>query len=400
MIATDVVRAVLHALLAALIFTDVVEIWHLVVIEALFGTAEAFFRPAYTGLLPRTVPERRDPGGAGADEHDEQPRGAHRSGTGDRAGARGGRRMGVPARRRDVRGERALPHPRAGGQAPPPAEERRTLLAELAEGFEHVRSRSWLWVTVVVFALAVPLGNAPLFVLGPTVAENSYDSAALFGIVTTMFGAGAVAGALAGLRWRPRHPMRAAFLVLAGWPAFLVVFGAAAPVAIVLVLAFGMGVGFALFDVLWNTAMAERIPAHALSRVSSYDWMGSLVLLPVGFLVAGPARRGDERRDRDGPRRGPHRSGAGARADPARDADAATASSTRRGPAASRPRSSSSAALAGSTSRRTTRSSSSCTLGSPAQRALELAPQPHGREAQHLVAQVAPAALLERAGLL
>ena len=48
------------------------------------------------------------------------------------------------------------------------------------------------------------------------------------------------------------------------------------------------GVGFALFDVWWNTAMAERIPPQALSRVSSYDWMGSLILLPVGFLVAGP----------------------------------------------------------------------------------------------------------------
>src|SRR5688500_17087189 len=57
MVATDVVRAALHVLLAALIFTDVVEIWHLVVIEALFGTAEAFFRPAYIGLLPRTIPE-------------------------------------------------------------------------------------------------------------------------------------------------------------------------------------------------------------------------------------------------------------------------------------------------------------------------------------------------------
>ena len=118
-------------------------------------------------------------------------------------------------------------------EVPPPAEERRTLLAELAEGFQHVRSRSWLWVTVVVFALAVPLANAPLFVLGPTVAEDSYDSAALFGIVTTLLGAGAVAGALAGLRWRPRHPMRAALLVLAGWPASWSMFGAAAPVAIV-----------------------------------------------------------------------------------------------------------------------------------------------------------------------
>src|SRR5215204_5652152 len=42
---------------AALIFTDAVEIWQIVVLEALFGTAEAFFRPAYTGLVPQTVPE-------------------------------------------------------------------------------------------------------------------------------------------------------------------------------------------------------------------------------------------------------------------------------------------------------------------------------------------------------
>ena len=57
MIVTDLVRFGLHAVLAALIFTDTVEIWHIVVIEALFGSAEAFFRPAYTGLVPQTVPE-------------------------------------------------------------------------------------------------------------------------------------------------------------------------------------------------------------------------------------------------------------------------------------------------------------------------------------------------------
>ena len=56
MVVTDVARAVLHGLLALLIFTGAVETWHVVVIEVLFGTASAFFRPAATGLLPRTVP--------------------------------------------------------------------------------------------------------------------------------------------------------------------------------------------------------------------------------------------------------------------------------------------------------------------------------------------------------
>jgi hypothetical protein len=83
--------------------------------------------------------------------------------------------------------------------------------------------------------------------------------------------------------------MRAAYLVMAPWPLMLVAFAAGAPSVLVLLLAAGNGVGFALFTIWWDTAMAERIPPHALSRASSYEWMGSLILLPVGYLLAGPA---------------------------------------------------------------------------------------------------------------
>ena len=288
LITTDVVRAVLHALLAVLIFTDLVTVWHLVLIEALFGTAEAFFRPAYTGLLPRTVPETEIQEAQALSNMTANL--AELTGpalaTALVLGVGAGWAFLLDAATFAV--SAVLTMRVRVNDAPPPAGKRNTLLAELAEGFDHVRSRAWLWVTVVVFSLAVPLGYAPLFVLGPTVSEEGYGSAALFGIVATLFGAGALAGALAGLRWRPRRPMRAGYLVLAAWPVLLVVFGAGAPVPLVLALAFGMGVGFALFDVWWNTAMAERIPPHALSRVSSYDWMGSVILLPVGFLAAGP----------------------------------------------------------------------------------------------------------------
>ena len=57
MITTDLARAALHLLLAGLIIADVVTVWQIVAIEALFGVAEAFFQPAYSGLLPRTVPD-------------------------------------------------------------------------------------------------------------------------------------------------------------------------------------------------------------------------------------------------------------------------------------------------------------------------------------------------------
>ena len=49
------------------------------------------------------------------------------------------------------------------------------------------------------------------------------------------------------------------------------------------------GTGVALFDVWWVTALAERIPPDKLSRVVSYDWLVSLGLLPLGFVLAGPA---------------------------------------------------------------------------------------------------------------
>ena len=48
------------------------------------------------------------------------------------------------------------------------------------------------------------------------------------------------------------------------------------------------GTGIALFDIWWQTALAERVPPHMLSRVTAYDWMGSLALLPIGYVLAGP----------------------------------------------------------------------------------------------------------------
>jgi hypothetical protein len=72
------------------------------------------------------------------------------------------------------------------------------------------------------------------------------------------------------------------------WPLQSIAFALAGPFAAVIALAFLAGLGFSLFEVWWETALVRHIPPHALSRVSAYDWMGSLALLPVGFAVAGP----------------------------------------------------------------------------------------------------------------
>ncbi len=57
MIVADWARAVLHGALAGLILAGGASVAEMVVIEALFGAARAFFQPAYTGLLPQTIPD-------------------------------------------------------------------------------------------------------------------------------------------------------------------------------------------------------------------------------------------------------------------------------------------------------------------------------------------------------
>jgi hypothetical protein len=101
-------------------------------------------------------------------------------------------------------------------------------------------------------------------------------------------GAGTMLGALLGFRWRPLHPMRAGFLWTLPWPAVTVAFALGVPLAVLVPLFAVAGVGLSLFGIWWDTALAERVPPHTLSRVSAYDWMGSLALLPLGYLLAGP----------------------------------------------------------------------------------------------------------------
>jgi predicted MFS family arabinose efflux permease len=294
--ATDVVRAAVQAVVALLIAFDAAEVWHLVVLGALFGSAEAFYRPASTALVPETVPEDRVQEARalmGMSQNVGEVAGPA-IGTALVVGLSAAAAFAVDAatfavsalllagvRVRDRSGDRAageaVDEARAAG-----------FRAELAEGWREVRSRQWVWAIIAGATFALLFGLAPLFVLGPTAAEEQYGGTAFYGVVLTVWGAGAVLGALTGLRWRPRHPMRVAQGLVWIWPLVGVALGLGAPVALVVVLALVAGWTVSLFEVLWFTALSERIPPHALSRVSAFDWMGSLALLPLGYALAGP----------------------------------------------------------------------------------------------------------------
>lgn len=61
-----------------------------------------------------------------------------------------------------------------------------------------------------------------------------------------------------------------------------------APTAAIAAAAAVSGIGIAVFGTLWDTALQQHIPAAALSRVSAYDWLGSVALIPLGNALSGP----------------------------------------------------------------------------------------------------------------
>lgn len=69
---------------------------------------------------------------------------------------------------------------------------------------------------------------------------------------------------------------------------FLAILGVAAPVAILCLAGFIATIGLTIGDILWLTTFQRRVPEHLLSRLSSFDWLGSVALNPLGYALVGP----------------------------------------------------------------------------------------------------------------
>ena len=294
MVVTDLVRFSLHALLAALIFASVVHIWELIAIEALFGTAEAFFRPAANGLLPQTVPEQEIQQAQGLSSLSNN--------IGEFAGPALATALvlGLGAGWAFALDAATFLLSAALLMRVRP---RRRALAEPAAEQSTARRR--------VGGAARGLCRGALAQLGVGdaggVLRRAVHRAGALVRARSAGGARAVrphrrlrSGVGGG---RHRHDRRLAARHRAGGRAFRCARRcsrsccgrprrSSTPPGVTLWLVVPAmvigGGGIALFDVWWTTALAERIPPDKLSRVSSYDWMVSLALLPLGYVLAGP----------------------------------------------------------------------------------------------------------------
>jgi hypothetical protein len=163
-----------------------------------------------------------------------------------------------------------------------------TVVAELRDGWRDFWARGWLWAIVIQFGVVNAAGQGVVNVLGPEVANEHFGGAAAWGLVLAAESIGFVLSGVVMLRWRPRRILRVATYSVFGIAFVLVALAGPAPLAVVVGAAFATGFCIEIFGVLWDTAMQQEIPGDKLSRMYSYDALGSWVLMPIGLDVAGP----------------------------------------------------------------------------------------------------------------
>ena len=162
-----------------------------------------------------------------------------------------------------------------------------SFLADLRVGWREVVGRPWLPPSLAAFSL-VNLSFASFLVLGPIAMNEHYGGAADWGLVVAMFGVGGLLGGGAALRWKPARPLLAVFALMAFNSLRLLGLSTTPPLLVVLGFVLVASAASSLGDTIWHTTVQTQVPARSLSRVSSYDWMVSLLFFPLGAAVAGP----------------------------------------------------------------------------------------------------------------
>jgi MFS family permease len=286
MVCSNVACALTQAVVAALLLTGNAQIWQLIALTSIAGIAGAFFGPASAGIVPQVV---------NADElHDANA-----------------------LLRLSMNSIKVL-GPAAGGAAvatvgsgwaitwdaltfavaalmlsrlriPLPPRKPATMLADLKAGWDEFWSRTWLWTLVLQYALVNAVWVGGFQLLGPLVAQQRLGGASAWGALVAALAAGLFAGGGLVLAWKPRRPLLAATVSTFSKAVPLAVLALAQPLHVLIAAAFMAGVGTEIFVVCFYSTMQRRVPADRMSKVSSYDIFFGTLLIPVGYLVTGPA---------------------------------------------------------------------------------------------------------------
>ncbi len=268
------------------------QLWMLLIPVAVYGAAEAFFLPAFEAIVPTLVSPDEYTSAAALDNF-MRPLAVQLLGP-----AIGGILIAVANPGVAFLFDAgtflvavcALLMMRPVERAATSARSAREAVDEIAEGFRFVRANPWLWGTLAAACLSLLAFFGPYQVLVPYLVKNTlHGGGAMFGAIRAAGGVGAILSAVAiaqaGL------PRRCVSFMFAAWSLqalLLVGFAVASGAWLFAIIALVGGGLSAAGNVVWGTLMKALVPNEMLGRVSSFDWLVSIGLIPLSFAITGP----------------------------------------------------------------------------------------------------------------
>jgi MFS family permease len=290
MLISDLLRGLVTTIVAALAFSHTLELWHVYVASTAFGFVRAFFEPAYSATIPDIMPRDNLSSANSLTSLSRDITGVAGPAIGATIVAFGGTpaAFGLDALSFFISALCIMPLP------PLPMPDRgdtrsSNVFHDLRAGLTTVFASPWLWITIAIFSLVNITAGGPRVVALPFLVNDTlHADVGTLGLFYSMESIGLVIGSL----WlgRQTHLRRRG----------LIAYGASLISGLSL-LAIGLPIGFfgivlallihglsiSFFSLVWTNTLQEMVPREMMGRVVSVDMLGSYVLLPVGYGIAG-----------------------------------------------------------------------------------------------------------------
>jgi MFS family permease len=291
MVGADLLRGAAIGVLGILSITGTLELWHVLILTAVYGAGTAFFGPAFDAIVPDVVPPELL---AEANSLDQFVRPAAWRLAGPALGGwliaawgPGGAFLFDAATFAVSIVAVAMMHPIASADEDG---SEGSAFAEVKEGFRFVRAHVWLWGTFLAATFAYLMFMGPTEVLLPFVIKNNlHGTASDLGFVFALGGVGAIVAAIVmGQRGTPRRHITFMYIVWTLSTLAVAGYGLAHFTWQLMAACFAFNALETAGTIVWATTKQRLVPTRLMGRVSSFDWFISIGLLPVSFALTAP----------------------------------------------------------------------------------------------------------------
>ena len=284
---TDMAAGLVLFIQVAYFATGDVPLWVLLVTNGFFGLMWGIFWPAFTGVIPAVLPE------AGLQKGNALNAFVTNAGVILGAAAAGilidvfgvAFTLAIDAASFFFSGLMIFTFRHLTPRA---EHSENNMLDDLLHGWRVFLSFRWIVIIVAAFSFIVMCWAAAENVLGPLIALEHFNGPKSWSFVISAESAGLIVGSLIAIKVKPKFPMR--FLMLSSFTITFYIWSLAKPQSLLLIAfgAFLFGITLDLWGTLWNTALQRKVPRESLSRVASFDAMGSMMFRPIGLAIAAP----------------------------------------------------------------------------------------------------------------